>query len=668
MKYLGCAYYPEYWGRDRFETDAKLMQQAGINLARIGEFAWSSIEPQEGNYNFDLLNECVTTLNRHGISVMMCTPTAAPPAWLTTRHPDTRLVRADGSQAVHGARRHYCPTSETYRKFSVKITETMSRELAHHPNIVAWQLDNELGPEKSGCFCQSCQSRFRAWLKERYGTIEELNSRWGAAFWGQAHSEWNEVGLSNDAADRCSSRNLDSKRFWSDMMIEFARKQAEIIRRNMPNTQVTTNGMGPIYSAIDYYKLFADLDVASDNLYFDYGSMDTCVAAMNVFRSIKPGQRYWITETGIGALDHSKPPHSLQFRAWAWSCLAHGAEAHMVFRWRSCLSGQEQELQGILEHSGQPRHRYKAVQNCNAELTRTWERLQELPLPDAPAAIVQDYDTLWGYESSRVGNTVNYKGLIYDIHKAFYRRNIVTDFIPVDRLLSQYRLLILPSTLMITSDFADRLGLYLRNGGTLLAIGQIGMRDFNDNYLPHQGPDHLHELLGIRIEGGMYLTSHVEADEALRLPSPKSRQIELPLTGALGARKAHGNASVWVGDIALNGGNLLMRFTDGVYAQQPAIVTRQTGGGTAIYVASTRLDDVLFNEVLDFALSQARISPGMATPENVEAIRRGNVMFLINHTPSQVSVLVDTPKEVMVGVYRAGVADLGPYGVCVLAY
>jgi len=667
MKYLGCAYYPEYWGADRFETDAKLMQAAGINIARVGEFAWSRMEPKEGEYTLDWLHQCIETLARYGINVLMCTPTATPPEWLTSKHPETCLVRADGVRAVHGARRHYCTTNQTYRRFSATITDVLTKDLARHRNIVAWQLDNEFGPELSWCFCPDCQARFQAWLRERYGTVEELNRRWGTGFWSKDYTDWSQVTLSNDLSSY-SSRTLDSKRFWSAMMIEFAEKQSDIIRRNTPHVMVTTNGMGPIYSHIDYYKLFAYLDVACDDLYFDIGTMDANVCAMNIFRSIKPGKRFWVTETGSGALDHNKPPHPLQFRAWAWSSLAHGAEAHMIFRWRTCLSGQEQELQGILEHSGQPRQRYKAVQNCFLELRKHWENLQDLPPPDAPVAIVQDYDTLWGYEASRIGSSVKYTGLVYDVHKALWRRNIVCDLIPTDRALNPYRLVILPSTMMISQEFAERLNLFVRNGGTVLAIGQIGMRDDSDNYLPYPGPDHLQELLGIRIEGGMYLKSHVEADEALWEPAPKSRDIEVGITGVLGAKKVHGSAGTWVADVSLNGASFLMRFTDGAYAEQPAVVSRQTGGGNAIYVASTRLDTALFGEVLDHALSQARIQHGIATPENVEAIRRANVVFLVNHTQSSASIPMDTPREVMVGAYRAGMADLGPYGVCVLRY
>ena len=665
MKYLGCAYYPEYWGADRVELDAMLMREAGINLVRIGEFAWSRIEPEDGHFTLDWLHACAETLEKYEIAVMMCTPTATPPAWLTTTYPGTCLVRADGSRVEHGMRRHYCSTSDTYRRFSARITDYLSQEMSQHANVIAWQLDNEFGPEMSWCHCENCQARFQAWLKKRYGSIGELNRAWGTGFWSNDYSDWRQVRLGSQPW-LYPSRQLDSKRFWSDSMISFALQQAEIIRRNHPQALVTTNGMGPLYQPIDYYEMFGKLDVACDDLYFDIATLDADVAAMNIFRSLKPGRRYWVTETGIGALDHNRAPHPDQFRAWAWSSLAHGAEAHLIFRWRTCLSGQEQELQGILEHSGTPRRRYQTVQKCFLEFKRLRDDLKDLPLPEAPVAIVQDYQTLWAYESSRVGKDVDYLGLVFHLHKALFDRNIVADFIPPERGLDGYRLVILPSTVMISPGFATRLENYVSTGGVVLALGQVGMRDANNNYLPYPGPDHLQELLGINIEGGMYLGSFVAPDEALWVPASKKGEVSVKVTGNMGGKPVEGIASGWAADLTFNGGEVLLYFAEEPYAGQPAVVERQHGEGCAIYAGALRLDEGLSKGLLDYALANANISPGPLTPENVEVIRRGEVTFAINHTSQPVQVELGGSAKALVGVFQDGVAVLGPYGVCVI--
>ena len=667
MKYLGCAYYPEYWGRERFAEDARLMREAGINIARVGEFAWSRMEPEEGRYTLDWLHECIETLGRSGVEVLMCTPTAAPPAWLTSAYPDVLLVRGNGSRAAHGARRHYCSTSDTFRRHSARISDVLSREVARHKNVTAWQIDNELGPEAGWCYCENCQARFQKWLRDRYGTLDELNRRWGTGFWSMDHSDWRQVRLADAGQGAYPSRVLDSKRFWSDMMADYGLAQATIIRRNHPSAIVSTNGMGPVFPPIDYYKLFGQLDVACDDLYFDIATMDCDVEAMNVFRSMKPGKPFWITETGSGALDHGRPPHPDQLRAWAWSGLAHGSDGHVIFRWRTCLSGQEQELQGILEHSGRAGHRYKAVQRCFLEIAGLRSKLADLPLPEAPVAIVQDYDVLWGYESSRVGGDVNYLGAIGRLHKALYDRNIVADFIPPDRDLAGYKLVVLPSLVMIGQQLADRLKDYVRGGGTVYAFGQIGMRDFNDNYLPVPGPQHLGELFGVAIEGGMYLLSHVGPDEALWVPAAKAANTEIPLFGRIAGEPVSGSARAWIGDLTLKGGaDVLLAIAGEAYKDQPAAVEKKTGEGSAIYLAAADVNDELLEEMVEHALNVAGVERGPETPEHVEVVRRGKVTFVINHTNSPTNVALDKAGKAIVGTFEKGVAKLGPYGVCVV--
>jgi len=669
MKYLGCAYYPEYWGEDRLEEDCRLMAEAGINLVRIGEFAWCRMEPADGKYDLGWLHRSIEAMARRGIGVLMCTPTSAPPAWLTSAHPETCMVRADGTRAGHGHRRHYCPTSGTFLTYSDRITDVLSREMSHHTNVVGWQIDNELGPESGWCHCESCQSGFREWLRARYGSVGELNRRWGTGFWGMDYSDFGQVLLGGRGTE-AASRNLDTARFRSHSFVEFARRQAAIIRRNHTGTLVTTNGMGPIYTPIDYHSLFADLDVACDDLYFDIATMDASALAMNIFRSIKPGRRYWLAETGAGALDHMRPPRAAQFNAWAWSSFAHGADAHLVFRWRTCLSGQEQELQGILEHSGAPRHRYQAVKECFNGIIRARDKfgLGELPLPEAPVAILLDYDSLWAYEASRMNGPVSPVQLIIELHQELYRRGVIADFVPADRDLSGYRLLVLPSTVIIPEGFPTRLREFVEGGGTVLAVGQIGMRDSCASYLSRPGPDGLEDLLGCEIHGGMYLESQVDADEALWMPAAKKRSFTMPLAGSLGSRAARGAASSWAGDVTLRGGKALAKFTADAYSGQPALVGKATGRGNSLYLAALRTDTAFDVRLMDYALSLARVKPGPRIPEHVEVIRRGDVTFAVNHLNKPVRVRLGTGVTSLIGRIANGAAMLGPYGVCVVRH
>lgn len=661
MKYLGCAYYPEYWGVERVPTDAALMQDAGVNIVRIGEFAWSRMEPEEGRFTLDWLHQTVDILGQHGINVLMCTPTATPPAWLTCTYPDTLLMKPDGRRLEHGERRHYCYSSDTYRRHTYRIVEQLSAEFAAHANVVAWQIDNEPDLGETGtCMCESCQGKFQAWLKQKYGSIEDLNQKWATGFWSMDYTDWRQVRLGRSG--HYSSRQLDTRRFANEMLSDFVMQQAAIIKQNHPSAIVSTNLNGGIFTALDYNRLFASLDMAFKDLYFDIHAMDVNAMILNQCRSFKPGKKFWITETGAGMCGTGRPPRKAQFNAWLWSNYAHGGDAHVVFRWRTCLSGQEQELEGMLEHAGQPGHRYQAVRAAFHQMRAISAELGELPLPQASAALVHDYDVMWGYQSSVIGGEINYEKNFSALHQQLYKRNVLADVITPRDELSRYKLVILPSLMMLDAAFAEKLKAYLAAGGVVLAQGQLGMRDDNDNYLSVRGPEHLQDTFGVLINGGMYLYSCVGADE-----SWSARSIfAVKLGGQLGGSAVSGSTSIWLGDVEAHGSQTLLTIMEDTYAGQPVVVENAVGAGLALYCAAIKLDDGLMDKLFEYALHKAGVDFRSDIPAHVEVVQRGNATFVINHLDRAVELELDLPGKVLRGTLQDGTALLKPYDVLIV--
>jgi len=278
-----------------------------------------------------------------------------------------------------------------------------------------------------------------------------------------------------------------------------------------------------------------------------------------------------------------------------------------VFRWRTCLSGQEQELEGILEHSGLPGHRYKAIQAAFLEMRKQ----AELPLPETHVAFVHDYDVHFALS--------RYEADFAALHREFYRRNVRTAIVPPTGDLSRYRLVVLPSLAMVQPALAARVKAFVAGGGVVLATGQLGMRDANGNYLPERGPDRLQDVFGARINGGMYLHSCVGVEESLAAP----RSFTVKLAGKLG----RGSAAVWLGDLEARGSRVLLAVQEDTYRGQPAIVEK----ATAIYSAAARLDAKLQGQLVDYALKRAGVKALTGVPEHVEVIRCGSRTITINH-------------------------------------
>jgi beta-galactosidase len=258
---FGVDYYPEHWDESLWEQDARRMRECGVNAIRIGEFAWALMEPEEGRFDFSLFDRAIAIFAKHNIKIILGTPTATPPKWLTHKYPEVLHVFPNGRAADDQSRRHYCYNSPIYRRLSKRIVERMSAHYKTNPHVTGWQIDNEFNNENPECFSESCRVAFRGWLKNKYGTLNSLNARWGTIFWSQLYTDWEQINLPfQTPAFHNPSLVLDFKRFISDSVTSYMEDQVSILRRNRPNDFITQNG---VFKNIDYFRLSRDLDIHS---------------------------------------------------------------------------------------------------------------------------------------------------------------------------------------------------------------------------------------------------------------------------------------------------------------------------------------------------------------------------------------------------------------------
>lgn len=626
--YFGADYYPEHWPRERWETDAQLMQQAGINLVRMGEFAWSLFEPQEGQYRWDWLDEALEILGARGISAVLGTPTATPPAWMCQAYPEIMACERNGHRVTFGERRQYCPTSTTYRGLSQRIAESMASHYAANPHVIAWQIDNEFGGHHPRCYCPECQRAFQEWLRKRYGTLDALNAAWGNHFWSHDYNSWSQIPLpvdSNGVSNPCLE--LDFYRFSSDQWVAYQHVQLEVLRKIIPARQrITHNFMGFNFQEINYFNLARELDFVAWDNYPIHQAGDPAHVALNhaTMRGLKD-MPFWVMEEQAGPSGWqvmSRQPRPGQIRLWAYQAIAHGADAIVFFRWRTCQFSTEEYWHGILEHHGQPRRRYFEVQRMGQEVARIGDKWAGA-MPPKAVAILMSYDDIHSLRLQPGAQGLSYNEIIGSYYRALHRLGVPVDIIPPDADLSPYRLVLAPILHLVTQDLAENLIRYVKNGGTLWVGARSGVKDNSSRIVNLPLPGLLADVCGVEVEEydaiGRQNTSHIHLVDGLT---------------DLSGRELVGHT--WC-DILTPAARtkVLARYTSDYYTGKPAFTRCRYGKGTTFYLGIIP-EQQACQALMSWLLKEVGIQPLMDLPEGVEAAVRTKgtewFLFVLNHT------------------------------------
>ncbi len=671
MKYRGVAYYPEAWPMERWDEDIKLMREAGINMVRMGEFAWARLEPREGQYALDWYLDIVDRMGQAGISVLAATPTATPPAWLWKKYPDAIRMDQGRRRAAHGNRRHNCPTSETYLEKARTIASVLGRALKDSPAIVAWQIDNEVAPgeldEKTKLFCQcdSCAEKFRQWLKDKYGSIAALNDAWGNVFWSADYNEWDQIDPPAEIPPRHMSWHLDYARFQSQTWGHYIRNQAEVLRAINSDWTLTTNcwlGMSAPISALD---IFDSLDVvANDPTMKAYDVLEIYQTMWDMYRNIKrPRRPFWVTETTVWQDENTRPDLLPALRTYTYNMFAHGADSISYFRWRQSPMGEEDHPE-IQDWSGVPGRAYEQIKAQCTELEELADRLGDLPAPEAKVAMLYDFDmTIYDASYRRWDHTRH----IINTHDEFVGLNVATDVLPLKEGLdlSPYRLVVLTYLKFAPDWFAEEIARFVRAGGVVLAQPQLANLDPAGKYHTVAIPAGLTETFGlvVRERWPILDEKHASQGPSPTLGAPDEPKVSLQINLPIGAMQTDGVEFMEM--LETRGAKTIGTYTSGSLIDTPAITENCFGDGLAIYQACW-LEKPATSAVLEYALDRAELEPGPVTPERVQIRKRGRVRFYLNHSAEQVSIPRIAPGEVLVGTVDGVNVQLAPFDVCLI--
>ncbi|MDR2951763.1 MAG: beta-galactosidase [Treponema sp.] len=647
----GGDYNPDQWIRWKdkiWKEDMRLAKLAGINTLSVGIFSWAALEPEEGKYNFNWLDEIMDMMAENGITAVLATPSGARPAWMSQKYPEILRVNRDRSKNLHGGRHNHCLTSPLYREKTTAINTALAERYKNHSALGVWHISNEYGGE---CHCPLCQERFRAYVKDRYQNLDDLNEAWWSRFWAKTFTDWSQIESPSPLGETCiHGLNLDWMRFTTEQFVDFFLCETKPLKTITPKVPCTTNLMGT-YPGFDSFRMAQVLDVVSWDNYpqwtgtekdVEIGIEASFIHDMN--RSFK-GKPFMLMESSPSATNwrpvaklHRPNVHMLQ----SMQAVAHGSDTVQYFQFRKGRGSAEKFHGAVVDHEGSENTR---VFRDVAEVGKRLAGMDAIVGTGTPAetAIVYDWQNRWALDDVHafLQDKTGYFNTIKQHYKFFWQHGVPVDIIDSSLIaqpgyLDKYRLLAAPMLYMLRPGVAEAIAGFVRKGGTFAATYITGQVDENDLCFTGGFPGPLRETLGIWCE---------EVDALY----PEDR-----------------NSLIWNGKsykafdlcelIHAERAEVLGTYGSDFYAGQPALTVNKIGSGKSYFIAARTGEDflndfytALIGEAGIKRLLEAELPKGLSA--QVRSDGKTDYIFIMNFTPSETKV--DCGKE--------GVKKLAPY-------
>lgn len=607
--YHGAAWYPELWEEEVLKQDIELMKATGINVVRIGEFAWSEMEPEEGKYDISLFVKVIGWLHEAGIDTVMCTPTPTPPVWYSHKHPERMFVDGQGTVMGHGSRQHACTNHPFFRQKAAAITEAIAKAVGRLPGVIAWQLDNEFKAHVAECMCASCLTQWHEWLEKRYGTIEKLNEAWGTKIWSEYYYSFDQVPQPGPAPFLHNSSLLTMyQRFSMEKIAEFADEQAAIIRK-YSDAPITHNSSVAFH--VDNERLFANLDFASYDTYASSDLYDAYLINCDLWRNMKQGRPYWIMETspsyGGSLVSYGKPHPNGYLRAEAVAAYALGAEAFCYWLWRQQRAGCEQPHGSVISTWGKPTVAYPNVLQVEQARQELEAAILATQVRQADVAITYS-DRAKAFLKTEPHRGLNHRGLMTSFYSRFMNMGIHRDLIPEGAALAGYKILFTPFLPYVSTEFLERVTAFVRGGGIWIA-----------------GP----------LTGGRTEEHTIPTDAALGSALEQLAGVETLYTYPMDKTGAKGRAfgieaelSLWSSVFKPVDAEMIGELVDGLSPGEAFITERRLGQGKVVLIGSMPTGEEgeeLWKRLIDHYSQEAGVTIRTdVTPGTIVAPRRGD--------------------------------------------
>ena len=680
--YFGAAYYSEYLPYDRVEKDMEMMEKAGMNVIRIAESTWSTLEPQEGVYDFTHIDRMLDAAARHHISVIVGTPTYAVPTWLVKKYPDILAITQNGRER-YGHRQNMDITNPDYLSHAERVIRVLMEHVKDVPHVIGYQLDNET--KSYGTAGPRVQAMFADYLKENFPDINDFNHEFGLDYWSNRVNDWNDFpdvrGTINQslAAEFC--------KFQRSLVTKFLSWQADIVREYKRDDQFitqnfdfdwTTHSIG-YQSQVDQYDASRCMTVAGADIYHPSNEELTgaeITVCGNISRSLKK-DNYLILETEAQGLTPWLP-YPGQLRLQAYSHIANGSNSVMYWHWHSIHNAIESYWKGVLSHDFSENETYREAVVIGNEWNKIGSHLKNLK-KENKIAIMLDNASLTGFTQFPLekAGANGYNTVMRWFSDALYRLNIEYDMISSrEQDFSGYECLIVPALYSAPESLLLALDSYVRNGGHLITTFRSG---FSDEYLkiyPDMQPHILHECLGLHYDQFTHphhvdivpVQSDVMAAAQEHFSHPDDSAFSLT-----------SSACEWMELITCDTAVPVLKYSHPAYERYAAAAKNQYGNGSTLYFGTMFENDELLESVLLSFLHETGFSGGDLSsdaPHYPLIIKRGindsgkELCYYLNYSKDPVSV-THRGKDGIELVSETSIVcgdkiDLGGWGVAVV--
>ena len=642
--WYGGDYNPDQWPEEVWDDDIRLMKKAKISVVSVAIFSWAKIEPREGVFDFGWLDRIIAKLGTNGIATDLATATASPPMWLTQAHPEVLWKDEYGNTCWPGARQHWRPTSPVFREYALTLCRAMAEHYKDNPYVIAWHINNEYGCHNRFDYSDDAERAFQQWCKNRYHTIDALNTAWGTAFWAQQMTDFSEVILPKFIGSgnfMNPGKLLDFKRFCSDALKGFYIAERTAVERICPDKPFTTNFMISAPQQLADYSTWRDeVDFVSNDHYFTPGQahLDELAYSASLTSGIARKNPWWLMENSPSSVNWRPINYRKESGELIRDAVAHvamGADAINFFQWRQSRSGAEKFHSAMLPHAGENSQIFHDICKLGEDLDKlSNEGLLNTHPVKAKVAVVFDYESEWATEHT---TTPTQQARHWTEPLLWFRaladNGITADIIPIRDDWDTYEAAVLPSVYILSAQASQRVRSYVENGGKLFVTCYSGISDECDHIWLGGYPGSISDVVGVRSEEFSPMGSD--------FPGTPSR-IDL----------SNGTSAHTIADVITSTADTAQIVAsyesepwtgmDGI----PAVTINTFGDGKAAYIGC-RMDQTDLTKTLKALLEKMGITAPEGSSKDILKISRASEEngaifdFLFNRTHSPVTISVN---------------------------